>query len=159
MCSSAHHPPTHPSSHRCFPSSARCYTGLQSLCLTVPSGLAGGAYVDTPVKTGWLYIVKVRVFREQEEEEEATQLPPGGESGNEGRGGGRGGDEVAPAGKTGSKLTLLKSWATGRKRSTTPAAVAAKLVLWDLHDMTEASAPAVKTGEWEVGASTVCYRM
>lgn len=50
--------------HRCSLSVVRCFTGLRSLCLTIPPGLVGGAYVDTPVKEGWLYIVKARVFHE-----------------------------------------------------------------------------------------------
>ncbi|CAM9314056.1 unnamed protein product [Pylaiella littoralis] len=132
---------------RCSPSSTRCYTGLRSLRLTVPSGLAGGAYVDTPVKEGWLYIVKVKVFREQQQtHEEATQAPSS--AGGTGSGGG-----AAPSGRTGSRLTSMESKrATGRKGSTTTSAAAAvttRLVLWDLRDMKEMSAPAVKTGEWE----------
>lgn len=47
----------------------RCFTGLRSLWLTVPPGLKGGAFVDTPVKRGWVYVVKARVFHEEEEEE------------------------------------------------------------------------------------------
>lgn len=49
---------------RCSPSPIRCYSGVRSLCLVSPAGLAGGAFVDTPVKEGWLYVLKARVYHE-----------------------------------------------------------------------------------------------
>lgn len=50
---------------RCVPSRTRCYTGLRSLRMTVPPGLMGGAFINTTVKEGWLYVVKARVFHEE----------------------------------------------------------------------------------------------
>lgn len=124
-----------PAPHRCSPSPTRCFTGLRSLCLVVPAGLAGGAYVDTPVKDGWLYVVKAKVFHEEE-----------------GAGAGDGaGAEVEGAGRKGSRLAVMTGWTAGRKISKSN--VTTRLVLWDMRDGKEMSAPAVKTGEWEVGSA------
>lgn len=49
---------------RSSPSAEHCFTGLRSLWLAVPPGLTGGTFVDTPVKQGWCYVVKARVFHE-----------------------------------------------------------------------------------------------
>ncbi|CAN0188560.1 unnamed protein product [Scytosiphon promiscuus] len=126
---------------RCSLSTARCFTGLRSLYLTLPPGLTGGAYVDTPVKQGWLYVVKAKVFHENE----ASSAPaiPGAEAG-----GGAAGPGVSAAERKGSALSAMTSWATGRKGSA-KAAITTRLVLWDMRDGKEMSAPAVKTGEWE----------
>eukprot|EP00903_Cladosiphon_okamuranus_P006046 g5963.t1 len=115
---------------RCSLTPTRCYTGLQSLCLTVPPGLVGGAYVDTPVKEGWLYVVKAKVFHEGEDPTEDPSIAGAG------------------AGRKGSKLERMTNWAAGRKGSK-PESVTTRLVLWDMRDGKEMSAPAVKTGEWE----------
>ncbi|CAM9535261.1 unnamed protein product [Ectocarpus sp. 12 AP-2014] len=116
---------------RCSPSPTRCFTGLRSLCLVVPAGLAGGAYVDTPVKEGWLYVVRAKVFHEEEG----------------GGGGGGAGAEAEGAGRKGSRLAMMTGWTAGRKGSKSN--VTTRLVLWDMRDGKETSAPAVKTGEWE----------
>lgn len=82
------------------------------------------------MKEGWLYVVKAKVFHEGED---ATQDP-----------------SVAGACRKGSKLARMTHWAAGRKDSK-PTAITTRLVLWDMRDGKEMSAPAVKTGEWEVG--------
>lgn len=128
-----------PAPHRCSPSPTRCFTGLRSLCLVVPAGLAGGAYVDTPVKDGWLYVVKAKVFHEEE-----------GAGGGAGAGDGAG-EGAEGAGRKGSRLAAMTGWTARRKGSKSN--VTTKLVLWDMRDGKEMSAPAVKTGEWEVGAA------
>lgn len=88
--------------------------------------------MDTPVKEGWLYVVKAKVFHAGAE---ATQDPA-----------------VAGAGaaRKRSKLAMTTNWVSVRKGSK-PEAVTTRLVLWDMRDAKEMSAPAVKTGEWEVG--------
>lgn len=42
--------------------------GTRSLCIHVPPGLGGGggAYVDASINEGWLYVVKARVFHEED---------------------------------------------------------------------------------------------
>lgn len=105
----AHAPPTSDVVRSCSPSPVRCFTGVQSLCLIVPPGLTGGAFVDAPAKKGWLYVAKARVFHEE---------APG--STNE------------------------------TKQEQQPEVSATRLVLWDMRDGKEASAPATKRGEWEV---------
>ncbi len=90
--------------------------------------------MDTPVKEGWLYVVKARVFHDREG---ATQASA--ESGS-----------AEATGRKGSKVSLRTSWAAGRKASKSTA-VTTRLMLWDMRDGKEMSAPAVKTGEWEVG--------
>ncbi|CAM9833331.1 unnamed protein product [Ectocarpus fasciculatus] len=126
-----------PAPHRCSPSPTRCFTGLRSLCLVVPAGLAGGAYVDTPVKDGWLYVVKAKVFHEEE-----------GAGDGDGDGDGDGaGPGAEGAGRKGSRLAAMTGWTARRKGSKSN--VTTRLVLWDMRDGKEMSAPAVKTGEWE----------
>lgn len=79
-------------------------------------------------------MVKAKVFHEGEE---AKQDPSAAGAGT-------------GAGTMGSKLAMMTNWAAGRKGSK-PAAVTTRLVLWDMRDGKQMSAPAVKTGEWEVG--------
>lgn len=88
--------------------------------------------MDTPVKEGWLYVVKAKVFHDGEEATQGSSV------------------DGAGAGRKGSKLVMLTNWAAGRKGSKSTA-VTTRLVLWDMRDTKEMSAPAVKTGEWEVG--------
>lgn len=87
--------------------------------------------MDTPVKAGWLYVVKAKVFHEGEEATQDASVAGAG------------------AGRKGSKLAIMTNWAAGRKGSKSTA-VTTRLVLWDMRDTKEMSAPAVKTGEWEV---------
>lgn len=97
--------------------------------------------MDTPVKEGWLYVVKAKVFHDRED---ATR--DSAESGS-----------AEATGRKGSKLSLRASWAAGRKASK-PSPVTTRLMLWDMRDGKEMSAPAVKTGEWEVGCATAVDR-
>lgn len=133
------------SSRRCSTSPARCFTGLRSLFLTVPPGLTGGAFVDTPVKQGWLYVVKAKVFHENE----ATLALAPGVAGAEGGAGASAEPGALTAERKGSVLATVTNWAAGRKGSA-KAEIATRLVLWDMRDGKEMSATAVKTGEWEV---------
>lgn len=93
--------------------------------------------MDTPVKEGWLYVVKAKVFHEEE-------------GGGAGAGDGAAA-EAEGAGRKGSRLAMMTGWTAGRKGSKSK--VTTRLVLWDMRDGKEMSAPAVKTGEWEVGAA------
>lgn len=146
------------SSHRCSPSPARYYTGLRSLHLPVPPGLTGGAYVDAPVKQGWLYVVKAKIFHENEATLAlaAAAAVPGTEAAGAGVNVGSG---VSTAGRKSSTASVMTSWTAGRKElANTAAAITTRLVLWDMRDGKEMSAPAVKTGEWEVSRGTLFLR-
>ena len=91
--------------------------------------------MDTPVKEGWLYVVKAKIYHERED---ATQVLAGPGS-------------AGVTGRKGSKMAVRMSWVAGRKESKSTA-VTTRLMLWDMLDVKEMSAPAVKTGEWEVGS-------
>lgn len=63
---------------RCFPSPVRCYSGIQSLCIVVPPGLTGGAFVDAPAREGWLYVARARIFHEEAPPSSSAEQPEAG---------------------------------------------------------------------------------
>ncbi|CAM9846328.1 unnamed protein product, partial [Laminaria digitata] len=105
---------------RCSPSPARCFSGVQSLCLNVPPGLTGGAFVDTPAKQGWLYVAKARVFHENEASPSAS-----------------------------ASAATMKNQRQPEEEEEEVEVVTTRLVLWDMRDGKETSVPATKMGEWE----------